>query len=179
MTEKQKHIILLGFKNVGKSTVGKLLAEKLQWPFIDLDQRIEQNYKNQRQQSCSCREIYQQHGEQFFSVCETQALREVIDGPKAVIALGGGAPLKEENKALIKFHWLVYITATPAVVYERILSKGKPAYFPSEEDPAEFFQRLWHQREKIYENLSNLTVDNTDDVKKTVEEILKNWEMKE
>lgn len=178
MAREKSHIILLGFKHTGKSTVGKLLAQKLQWPFIDLDAQIEQQYKHQTQKSLSCREIYQQHGKLFFRECEIQALRQALLTSAAVIALGGGAPMQEANQKLLQSQWLVHITAAPAVVYQRIMATGKPAYFPTDEDPADFFQRLWGQHEKIYTKLANFTIDNTQDVTHTVAKIFENWENK-
>ena len=108
-----KHIILLGFKHVGKSTVGKHLGKKLQMPFIDLDDRIKENYHRQQGEALSCREIFHRHGETFFRDCETQALREVLRLSPAVIAVGGGTPLRPENQNLLKSHLLIYLTAEP------------------------------------------------------------------
>lgn len=177
MISKDKScIILLGFKNVGKSTVGKKLAEKLRRPFIDLDEEIEQTYQSQAQQHLSCREILIRHGEFFFREVEAQALRKVMNKPTAVIALGGGTPLREENQLLLKPHWLVHITAAPNIVYQRMMAHGKPAFFPMEQNTEDFFQRLWSQRETVYAGLADLTVDNTESVEQTVAVILKSLE---
>ena len=172
-----EHIILLGFQHVGKSTVGKLLAAKLQRPFIDLDAQIEQNYQNQirTQQRRSCREIYQQHGDVFFRDCETSALRQVIEMPAAVIALGGGAPIRATNQELIKPHRLVHLAAAPAVIYARIMANGKPAYFPADQDPEIFFEHLWQHHGTIYTGLADLTIDNTDNPDQAAEQIFVHW----
>lgn len=167
-----KHIILLGFKHAGKSTVGRALAEKLQWPFIDLDEQIEKNYQQQMGKTLSCREILTEQGEPLFRNLETAALRQIISLPDAVIALGGGAPLNAVNQALIKPHWLVHITAAPKIVYERMMSHGKPAFFPAEQDPERFFQQLWNQREAIYDHLADLTADNSHSAAQTADFII-------
>ena len=174
-----KHIILIGFKHVGKSTVGRALAKKLQWPFIDLDRQIEQNFRRQSQQALSCREIFKQRGELFFRNYETQTLMEVLTLPTAVIALGGGAPLREDNQALLKSHWLIHLTASPSIVYERVMARGKPAFFPEDTDPVDFFQHLWNQRQPIYAKLADLTVDNTQSIAHTVDLILEELEKTE
>lgn len=176
MIPKPQHIILLGFKHAGKSTVGKALAAKLRWQFFDLDHQIEKNYHQQFSQSLSCREIFHQHGEIFFRDYETRALRQTVNLPAAIIALGGGTPLREENQQLIKPYWLVHITAAPAVVFKRLMTHGKPAFFPAEEDPTEFFQRLWAQRNLVYTQLAHFTVDNSHSVDQTVTRIYKEWE---
>lgn len=170
------HIILLGFKHVGKSTVGKHLGKRMQMPFIDLDDRIKENYHRQQGEALSCREIFHRHGENFFRDYETEALREVLQQSPAVIALGGGTPLRPENQNLLKSHLLVYLTAEPQVIYKRMIARGVPAFFPKEQDPQQFFQQLWSQREKVYAKLANITVDNTHAVAQTVALILRSLE---
>ncbi len=172
----KKHIILIGFKNVGKSTVGKALAEKLSVEFVDLDQLIELNYKNEQQQALSCREIFNLHGEKFFRERENGALRQVLEFPPGVIALGGGTPIPEENQILIKFHWIIHLTAEKELVFQRMMNLGRPAFFPENQDPAEFFQKLWEQRTIIYDKLANITVDNTFSVVETVANIIEKME---
>lgn len=80
----------------GKTTVGKLLAQKLRWPFIDLDSIIEAG------QGLSIREIFEQAGEPFFRQIEHAALTEVSKTEPAVIALGGGTFAQEPNVEFIR-----------------------------------------------------------------------------
>ena len=84
MTQRRRLIYLLGFMGVGKSTVGELLAEKLRWPFIDLDTTIEAG------QGTTIREMFENAGEAFFRQIERAALIEASKSEPAVIALGGG-----------------------------------------------------------------------------------------
>lgn len=83
----------------GKTSVGQALARRLQWQFVDLDQRIEM------QAGLSIAEIFARSGEEAFRRMETAALRELLtelsSSSPAVVALGGGAPLREENAALL------------------------------------------------------------------------------
>jgi len=81
--QRRKLIYLLGFMGSGKSTVGKLLATKLGWPFIDLDTVIEAG------QGLSIRAIFENSGEVFFRQLERAALTETSKSEPAVIALGG------------------------------------------------------------------------------------------
>ncbi len=81
---KRQLIYLLGFMGAGKTTVGALLAERLRWPFIDLDATIEAG------QATSIREIFENTGEPFFREVERAALVEASKTEPAVIALGGG-----------------------------------------------------------------------------------------
>jgi shikimate kinase len=176
---RDKHIILIGFKNTGKSTVGKQLAESLHKPFIDLDEKIEANYSLQTGHKLNCRKIFALHGENFFRDSETQALKEVLASTQtAVIALGGGAPLKIENQKLITSQWLVHISAEPGIVYERIMAGGKPAYFPDDKDPLVFFNQKWRKHQQVYASLTPIHVDNSGSVEQTVRTILEEWDKK-
>jgi shikimate kinase len=93
---RRKLIYLLGFMGSGKTTVGALLAEKLGWPFIDLDATLEAG------QGKSIREIFEQTGEPFFRELERAALTEASKAQPAVIALGGGTFVQKSNLEFIR-----------------------------------------------------------------------------
>jgi shikimate kinase len=84
-------IFLIGFMASGKTTVGRLLAERLDWAFVDLDKVIEDAARK------TVAEIFAAEGEAGFRKRETGALREVAARRKTVVATGGGAPCHEEN----------------------------------------------------------------------------------
>ncbi|MBS0349581.1 MAG: shikimate kinase [Proteobacteria bacterium] len=172
MRLNNKHLILIGFKHTGKTAVGQLLAAKLHCDFIDSDMMIEQSYRLQYHLAYTGREIYQVHGESFFRTLERQTLTQLLNNPPSVIALGGGTPMAESNQIMIKAHLVIHITASPEVVFARIMAAGKPAFFPEQENPQLYFQRLWTQRQKIYQALAEITVDNSGAVAETVEKIL-------
>jgi len=92
-------IYLVGFMGCGKSTVGRALADELGWSFFDLDEEIE------RHESTTIAEIFDVRGEEQFREIETAVLRErvhfVQSGRPQVIALGGGAFLREDNFELV------------------------------------------------------------------------------
>jgi len=93
---RRRLIYLLGFMGSGKSTVGKLLAETLGWPLIDLDTLIEAG------QGLTIREIFENSGEPFFRQIEHAALTEASKAEPAVIALGGGTFAQPPNVDLIR-----------------------------------------------------------------------------
>ena len=171
MKRIHKHILLLGFKHVGKSTIGKALALKISRPFIDLDQAIESLFKKQLQQECSCRQIMQLHGEAFFRDLEKQALRHIMGSVPSVISLGGGTPLSKENQKLIGFHCVIYLKAPRDIVFQRIMESGQPAFFSSENEPYALFNQLWDSREKFYQALANFSVENCGTVEQVLEQI--------
>ena len=90
------HIFLYGPVGAGKSTVGKILARNLNLPFVDSDQVIETNA------GTTIFEIMAQRGEQACRDLETAALKQIMNYKDSVIALGGGALLREENRALVE-----------------------------------------------------------------------------
>ena len=171
MADQVKHIVFLGFKHVGKSVIGRAVAAKLAKQFIDLDEQIENLYAREFLEQLSCRQISQRQGESFFRDLETKALQQTISLQPAVIALGGGAPLRQENQALLSNHLLVYITAAQEIVYARIMASGIPSFF-SQEDPEGSFKRLWSEREIIYKKLATFIVDNSGDVQIAVKQVL-------
>ena len=93
---RRELIFLVGFMGVGKSTVGALLAVRLGWEFIDLDQEIEKTH------SQSIREIFEHQGELQFRRMETEALQNLKQRVRCVVALGGGAFTDENNRSLIR-----------------------------------------------------------------------------
>ncbi|MBN8657838.1 MAG: 3-dehydroquinate synthase [Anaerolineae bacterium] len=87
------HLFLYGPPGTGKSTVGKKIAHNLKLPFIDLDRVIETNA------GMSIPQIMEQHGETAFRDMETAALKSLTAEKEHVVALGGGALLRDENRA--------------------------------------------------------------------------------
>ena len=114
---------LIGYRGSGKSTVGKRLADRLWQKFVDTDQRIiDLAGKN-------IREIFEQDGEPKFRDLETQIVREVCVEKEIVIAFGGGALDREENRQLIKEAGikLVYLRCEPQELFKRIQADPQTA----------------------------------------------------
>jgi shikimate kinase len=171
-----KHIILIGFKHVGKSIIGKLLAQHLREKHIDLDRAIEDFYQEQYQKINNCREIVQNQGEDFFRNLEHETLKKIIKDAPCIISLGGGTPMRIENRELMVSHCIVHLTAEPKQVFARIMRKGHPAFFPKDKDPWDTFNHLWYEREKVYKDLATFSVANQASIKWTVKELLEKFE---
>ncbi len=175
-----KHIILIGFKNAGKSTIGKELAKELKRPFVDLDEKIEEAYGQKvRMQPgrggkiLSCRAIMEQHGEPYFRELEQKVLSEVLQNPESlVLAVGGGTPMSAANGGLLSLHIIVEVSAPQDVVFKRIMIKGKPAFFPENEEPEDGFQKLWNERNPVFKKLANVAVENNGSVESAVSELM-------
>jgi shikimate kinase len=108
-------IFLLGLTGAGKSTVGKLLANKLSYPFMDLDEVI--RYETHR----SIEDIFEKDGEEYFRKLENKFLKKVASIDRRVIATGGGAPCYLDSMDFIKNNGLSIFLYTPLdLVTERL-----------------------------------------------------------
>lgn len=179
MQALRNHIVLIGFKHVGKSAIGKSLSEKLSVQHIDLDHALEELFENRFNRKCTCRDIMQENGEEFFRDLEKEALAQVMISKPSILSLGGGTPLYVDKQKIIKTCTIIHVTAPRGIVYERILMSGLPAFFNPEEDFLHSFNRLWDERIKIYNELQDYLIDNNGTLDDAVNEIIKMIKLKE
>ncbi len=110
-------IYLIGFMGCGKSSFGKRLAKKLEYPFVDLDEEVE------RKAGQNIEELFRLEGESVFRKYEQEALLETITHKKAVIAAGGGTPCFEDNMEFMKSEGVtVYLRMSPLSLAHRLES---------------------------------------------------------
>jgi shikimate kinase len=144
-------IYLTGFMGCGKTTVGRLLAERLATPFLDLDDEVE------RRAGMTVREIFAQQGEAAFRQTEAEALRGTLAMPDVVVALGGGTVTFDANARLIGGGGLsVWLNPTFATIVSRIGGLGKtdrPLFRDESQALALYRERLPAYRQ------ADLTVD--------------------
>jgi shikimate kinase len=140
-------VFLLGFMGAGKTSVGQALARRLGWRFVDLDQEIE------LREGRTIAEIFAVAGEQDFRRIETAALRDLVSeigrSSPVVIALGGGAPVGDENAALLAGCGApqVFLDAPFEVVRQRCAATAPSRpLFQHEKDA----QRLYESRRLHY-----------------------------
>ncbi|MCE1190119.1 MAG: shikimate kinase [Ignavibacteria bacterium] len=150
--KKSKRIFLTGFMGAGKSTIGYILANTLGWAFYDLDREIEARV------GMKITEYFKLHGEIAFRELETETLKIYSEKDFAVIALGGGAILKDENYTTTKETGvLVYLRATPEQIFYRLRYKlDRPLFQTVEQKPMardeamKKIQSMLDEREKYY-----------------------------
>ncbi len=152
------NIFLIGLSGSGKSTVGHILAQKLNKPFFDLDTLVELECGE------SVSTIFARYGEEYFRSCEGRLLAQVAQREEnAVIATGGGVVTKAENRSLIRTRGVcVYLLVEPETALERLsaqytsrLARGEtPEVRPllAGSDPLNVLRRLLDDRLTWYED---------------------------
>jgi shikimate kinase len=139
-----KPIVLVGLMGVGKSTVGRRLASRLNLPFADADHEIE------RAAGMTVNEIFERFGEPYFRDGERRVIARLVDGTPRVIATGGGAFINEETRALILDQALaVWLDAPPEVLAERVRRRDTRPLLRNR-DPLQVLTDLAAIRNPIY-----------------------------
>ena len=109
------NLVLIGYRGAGKTEVARLLAERLGWPWCDADDKIEQRAGK------TIAEIFADDGEHAFRDLESEVVAELAQRDQVVLALGGGAVLRVENRETIKRRGrVVWLTASPETHWRRI-----------------------------------------------------------
>lgn len=166
-----KTIVLIGFKSVGKTALGVSLAQKYGLSFVDLDAKIQNAYQNLHGKNNSCGHIARTHGIQFFRDLESKILIEVMKHPPRVLSVGGGTPLSPYNAQLLSMGTVIWVKTRKGLVFERIMVSGRPAFFPENEEAYDAFTAIWDEREPVYQNLADITIDNNAGLDQSVEAI--------
>ena len=137
-------IALVGLMGVGKSTVGRRLAQRLGLPFADGDAEIE------TAAGMTVSEIFGQLGEPEFRAGEARVMRRLLEGPPIVLATGGGAMLNPETRALMKARAItIWMRADLKVVAERVQRRDTRPLLRGR-DPLEALTGLADARYPIY-----------------------------
>lgn len=141
------NLVLFGFKNVGKSSFGKKLSERLFLPFIDTDELMTKCYTK------SPRELYLELGEEKFSQLEHLTLCHIPLSQPIIIALGGGTLTYPDNLALVeKMGRAVYLEIEKERLQKRLLAPPLPAFLQSE-NPVISFEAYYRKRIAIFETI--------------------------
>lgn len=168
------NVILIGYMASGKSSVGKILAEKLKYGFIDLDDYIE------TKEQSTIKDIFKTKGEIYFRKLEANYLKEILDqDDKVVLSLGGGTPCYGSNMEFIlgkkNAKSIYFKTGIPTLV-ERLKSEKaqRPliAHIDTDDMLTEFIGKHLFERAPYY-NLAEITITTDNKTKEAiVEEVL-------
>jgi shikimate kinase len=159
-----RRLVLAGFMGAGKTTVGRLLAARLAWDFVDLDAQIE------ARAGLSVPAIFAEHGERHFRRLESVALAGLLGRTNLVLALGGGAPEELTNRLLLEQTpgtAIVFLDAPFPALFDRCMLQAlNTATLPPNTDPIRPLladpaeaERRFLSRRPIYRRLARVTVD--------------------
>lgn len=152
-------IYLVGFSGAGKSTIAKMVGEKLQWPACDLDDLIVERC------GMAIPDIFRHEGESGFRLRESEALHAVSSQGPFIVATGGGAPLSPENRHYMTSNgWVICLEARPETILARVQRQqqesGPKAMRPLLDalDPLEKIRALKQTRQSAYASAADWTV---------------------
>lgn len=168
----RKTITFVGMMGAGKTSIGKLVAQKFGVKFVDSDHEIE------KAANMSVTEIFARDGEQFFRAKESQILERLLQREPCILSTGGGAYISEVNRAMISEYGVaVWLKADIDLLWSRIHQK-KTRPLLSVENPYQTLSDLYKKRSPIYakaeiivESEQNLGVEEM--VKKVIEILVK------
>ena len=138
------NIALIGFMGTGKTSVGRLVADQLNFDYLDTDEMI------QSATGRTIADIFSANGEPAFRALEEKTVKELSGRSRTVISAGGGLPVNPQNMASLKTHALVVcLWASPAKIWERVKNQThRPLLHDS--DPQLKIQQLLAVREPFY-----------------------------
>jgi shikimate kinase len=155
----------------GKTSIGKKLSKMMKFNFIDTDHLIEEKT------GVDIPTIFEHEGESGFRKRENKILEDISNIENSVLGTGGGIIILEENRKIIKnMGFIVYLTASiKELVYRTEQDRNRPLI--KDGDTKKKIEEILKEREKIYENISNIKIstDNYDTVKLS-KIIIKNYE---
>ena len=161
-----RNIALTGFMGVGKSSVGRALAEVLHFEFIDTDEVIESNAGK------SINRIFAEDGEPTFRGLESQVVEQLKTRDKAVISTGGGLAVNPNNLASLKSHALVVcLWASPEAIWERVRHQSHRPILQTTDPPARI-RELLAQREPFYKQADVLVNTELRSLREVVQQVL-------
>jgi shikimate kinase len=148
-------IVLVGLMGAGKSSIGRRLAEKLEFPFVDADHEIEVAADK------TIPEIFADHGEAYFREGERRVISRLIENGAQVLSTGGGAFINEETRQSIHAHGIsVWLKADLPLLMKRVMKRSDRPLLQAE-DPEAVMQKLMDQRYPIYAK-ADITVESRD-----------------
>jgi shikimate kinase len=147
----EQNIILTGFMGTGKSSLGRMLARRLDYRFIDTDTEIE------RRKGCTVADIFREEGEPAFRALETELVRELSQHQRLVIATGGGLVMNPTNVELLKAGGIIIcLTAEPEEILARISRQKQVRPLLQETNPDAKIAQLLAQRAPVYAQFRQL-----------------------
>lgn len=147
-----RNLLLIGFMGAGKSAVAACLGKRLSRKVVEMDSCIEER------EGKTINSMFQDQGETYFRDCESRLLDELLEKEDLILSCGGGAVLREENRALMKERGtVILLTASPETIYQRIKeNRDRPVLH--NRMSIEAIAELMKEREDCYIQAADVTV---------------------
>lgn len=158
------NIVLTGIMGCGKTTIGKMLSEKLKMDFVDIDEVIEKKHGK-------IPELFER-GEDYFREIEHKTVLEVSDRDGVVIATGGGVVKRQDNIFALKRKGIIFFLDRPL---DDILSDIKTSSRPLLKNGKGKLVEIYNERYQLYKATCDVHVKNTSGPKEAVADIIKTW----
>lgn len=148
------NVILIGFMGSGKTTVGFRLSYRLRRSVIDTDKEIE------REEQRSISDIFATEGEAYFRDKETMCLRKLLGSTRnQIISVGGGLPLREENRKLLqKLGQVFYLQASAETIYGRVKYDATRPLLQGD-DPETKIRTMLAERDSFYRDAADVVIN--------------------
>lgn len=158
-------IVLIGMPGCGKTTIGKMAAEELNFKFIDIDEEIVKSSGR------TINDIFAENGEDFFRELETETLREAMSFDNAVVSTGGGIVKSNRNIELIiqSGGHIVFIDRPLDLIIGDIDTSERPLL----KDGADRLKNLYYERYELYKNAASEIIENNAGLNDVVQKICK------
>lgn len=158
-------IVLIGMPGCGKTTIGKMAAEELNFKFIDIDEEIVKSSGR------TINDIFAENGEDFFRELETETLREAMSFDNAVVSTGGGIVKFSRNIELIiqSGGHIVFIDRPLDLIIGDIDTSERPLL----KDGADRLKNLYYERYELYKNAASEIIENNAGLNDVVQKICK------
>ncbi|MBI1831254.1 MAG: shikimate dehydrogenase [Planctomycetes bacterium] len=170
-TKPSPIVYLIGYRGTGKSTIARLLADKLGWSWIDADEFLQARHGK------TIRQIFDEEVEKGFRDKESKLLQELSDYEDHVIATGGGVILSDENRALLKRGIVVWLQAPADVLWQRVqkdVSSAEKRPDLAQGGLAEI-EELLALRAPLYEDCADFAIDTATQSPQHVAETIYTW----
>ena len=159
-------VVLVGLMGAGKSAIGRRLASRLGFPFVDADEEIESAA------GCSISDIFEIHGEAAFRDGERRVIARLLSRPPHVLATGGGAFMDPETRTAIRACGIsVWLRADLELLVSRVSRRNNRPLLAGG-DPREILQRLMNERHPIYAEADVVVESRDGPHEQTVEAVL-------
>ncbi|AMD95568.1 shikimate kinase [Leptotrichia sp. oral taxon 847] len=156
-----KNIILIGMPACGKSIIGSLLSNEIDFEFYDADKYLEESENRE------ISDIFSEDGEDYFRELETKYLEELSKKEGVIISTGGGAVKKEKNMEIVKGNGIVIFLNRKLENIAKENHKNRPLL-----KNLDNLKKLYDERIKLYHKYSDIIIENDDDISVVVNRIV-------